>query len=441
MATIDGNGSWVTEDSIAQKRRTASDFWQTPQGGYGSGWGGGLAAALSGLGYGMNLTAADADSRSNQALRSSTMAQAAGAKDNMSMGKILLGAGIPGLDEKGMGTIADARNTADSRSFTEKQAAASRAHSERMLSLQGVQQLSNARAMVPIELDKESRLAQQKSDRDVAAIGGAADTLRTKLPPEVYNKALAAAKAGNRQEALDIILGKDKVKDTFDLGDGQKRFQQVRQPDGSYKVVEVASGGSKQDATTKKAIDEADDFVSQTQTAIGALNEALRLNNDAYDGVAAGGRAAIVNNIPLVNGTGSSSATTQLQNVVTNQALQSLRATFGGNPTEGERKILMDVAGSVNMNRADREKIYARAIIMAQQRLDINRQKAEALRRGTYYAPGGQPPSVDQPVNMTPGGAPPAGSPPVRVTSPDEARKLPSGTRIVLPDGSPGVVP
>lgn len=242
MATIDGNGSWVPEDSIAQKRRTASDFWQTPQGGYGSGWGGGLAAALSGLGYGMNLTAADSDSRSNQALRSSTMAQAAGAKDNMSMGKILLGAGIPGLDEKGMGTIADARNTADSRSFTEKQAAASRAHSERMLSLQGVQQLSNARAMVPIELDKESRLAQQKSDRDVAAIGGAADTLRTKLPPEVYDKALAAAKAGNRQEALDIILGKDKAKDTFDLKQGETRYQQVRGPDGKITAVPIVGG-------------------------------------------------------------------------------------------------------------------------------------------------------------------------------------------------------
>lgn len=430
---IDGNGQWVPEDTIAQKRRTASDFWQTPQGGYGSGWGGGLAAALSGLGYGMNLTAADSDSRSNQALRSSTMAQAAGAKDNMSMGKILLGAGIPGLDEKGMGTIADARNTADSRSFAEKQAAASRAHSERMLSLQGTQQLNNARSMVPIELDKESRLAEQKSARDVAAITGSADTLRTKLPPDVYDKALAAAKAGNRQEALDIILGKDKVKDTFDLNEGQKRIQQIRQPDGSYKIVEIASGGNKIDATTKKAIDEADDFVAQTQTAIGALNEAQRLNKIAYSGLAAGGRATVQNN---VYGTDSSSATTQLQNVVTNQALQSLRATFGGNPTEGERKILMDVAGSVNMSAKDRAEIYARALVQANQRLAINQQKAEALRTGKYYNPGGQPAAVDQPVNMAP-----AAAPAVRVKSPDEARRLPSGTKIILPDGSPGVVP
>ena len=39
------------------------------------------------------------------------------------------------------------------------------------------------------------------------------------------------------------------------------------------------------------------------------------------------------------------------------------------------------------------------------------------------------------------GNAAGAGGQPVRVTSPDEARKLPSGTRIILPDGSPGVVP
>ncbi len=167
----------------------------------------------------------------------------------------------------------------------------------------------------------------------------------------------------------------------------------------------VVSGENKIDPTTKKAIDEADDFVSQTHQALGSLAEAKRLNSIAYEGATAGSRETINNALPFTGKVGSS-ATTQLANVITNQALSSLRATFGGNPTEGERKILMDVAGSVNLNARDREAIYTRAEQAAQIRLKINEQKAQALRGGQYYKPGGQPPAVNQPVNFAPGAQP-----------------------------------
>lgn len=198
---------------------------------------------------------------------------------------------------------------------------------------------------------------------------------------------------------------------------------------GTHSVV--AQGGPKIDATTKKEIQEADDFVAQTNTAIGSLNEALRINRKAYDGAFASGRAALVNNIPIVGHQGSN-ATTELENIVTNQALQSLRATFGGNPTEGERKILLDVAGSVSQPADVREKIYQRAMTMAQQRLAINQDKAKALRSGTYYQPGGQPPAVSRPVDLSPGGGARAAA---RQYSPEEAASLPSGTRFVGTDG------
>lgn len=193
--------------------------------------------------------------------------------------------------------------------------------------------------------------------------------------------------------------------DTFDLKEGEIRYQQIRQPDGSYKIAPVAKGGNKIDATTKKAIDEADDFVAQTHTAIGALNEAMRLNKQAYSGWGASQRAGASNNM-VPWSTPDAQATTNLENVITNQALQSLRATFGGNPTEGERKILLEVAGSVNQPTQVRSDIYARAMQMAQQRLTINQQKAAALRGGTYYGPGGQPPAIDKPMSFSPQGKP-----------------------------------
>ena len=205
-----------------------------------------------------------------------------------------------------------------------------------------------------------------------------------------------------RQMELDIA-SKER-----DLASPQKKVTVI--PEGASLGIEDTRAGSfqmlhqgqpKVDATTKKAIDEADDFVAQTHAAVGALNEAVRLNTSAYDGWAASGRASIANNLAPWP-TPDAKATTELENVVTQQALQSLRATFGGNPTEGERKILLEVAGSVNQPREVRADIYKRALSLANQRLEINRQKAAALRSGSYYQAGGQPQAVDQPVNLHP---------------------------------------
>lgn len=196
------------------------------------------------------------------------------------------------------------------------------------------------------------------------------------------NEASAALKGAQADVA------RQKPADTFDLAPDHTRFQQQRQPDGSLIVRPVATGTQAQDATTKKAIDEADDFILQNKGALGSLKQALQLNEKAYDGALAEGRAKLVNN---TWSTENSRATTLLENVVTNQALQSLRSTFGGNPTEGERKILLDVAGSVNQPRVVREQIYRQAQAMAEARLAFNQQKAAQLRSGNYYKPGGQP--------------------------------------------------
>lgn len=91
------------------------------------------------------------------------------------------------------------------------------------------------------------------------------------------------------------------------------------------------------------------------------------------------------------------------------------------------------------MNQPDvvRQKIFDRGIALAQKRLDFNQRRAEDLRGGTYYkqdgAPGGSKPTE------------PRNSLPVRVTPQmkpeDVMKRYPSGTRLILPDGSEGVVP
>ncbi|UQS95228.1 tail lysozyme [Pseudanabaena phage Pam5] len=156
-------------------------------------------------------------------------------------------------------------------------------------------------------------------------------------------------------------------------------------------------------ATDKKAILEADEGVLAGETAIRALQEAKSLSKQSMSGPTAGARAAVGNNLPdwlvpdFIASPGAAEATTNLENTVTAQALAQMKSIFGAAPTEGERKILLDIQGSINQPDNVRQKIYDRAIIAAQARLKFNRQRADELRNNSYYkapsaqAPAGQP--------------------------------------------------
>jgi hypothetical protein len=150
-------------------------------------------------------------------------------------------------------------------------------------------------------------------------------------------------------------------------------------------------------AGDKNAILSADEAVQTNQSAIDALGQAERINDQANSGYFAGGRAALGNNLPdflvpdAVSSPESSAATTEYDNLVMGSALTQLKSIFGGNPTEGERAILLDLQASSSKPPEVRKQILARAKDLAQKRLEFNRQRASELRGGTYYQPqGGQ---------------------------------------------------
>ena len=64
-----------------------------------------------------------------------------------------------------------------------------------------------------------------------------------------------------------------------------------------------------------------------------------------------------------------------------------MKSIFGANPTEGERKILLDIAGSSSKPAKVREGIFNRAMMAAENRKKFNAAKAEELRGGTYFKP------------------------------------------------------
>lgn len=140
-------------------------------------------------------------------------------------------------------------------------------------------------------------------------------------------------------------------------------------------------------ATIAKEIFEADEGAQAGQNVITALDRALEINNTAWDGPT----ADFSSSAWALFGNQDAATTQELKNLVTANALESLKATFGAAPTEGERKILLEVQGSINQPRAVREAIFKRAKAAAERRLRFNKERGSSLRGGTYFDPGYSP--------------------------------------------------
>lgn len=173
-------------------------------------------------------------------------------------------------------------------------------------------------------------------------------------------------------------------------------FEQL--PDGSYRKptvggVEVApkqsgrGGSGNMSATAQKELFEAEDMVLAGENVKSSIDSALALNDTAYSGYGAGERATIRSNLP--GQSEGADATVQMNNIILGQALESLKATFGGSPTEGERAILVQLQASVDKTPAQRKAILEKAKELADKRVTFNKQKAAQLRTGEYLSEGG----------------------------------------------------
>lgn len=214
--------------------------------------------------------------------------------------------------------------------------------------------------------DTDQRLYQVSRGGKVDAVGGAGQTIN--VGNEIDARKAAAAELGlspedPRYESF-VLTGKFPREDSQSLT-----------------------------ATDKKAILEADEMVAANQSALDALSQAEGLSDKANSGWFAGARASIGNNLPdwmvpdIVSSPQSSQATTDMDNAIIGQAITQLKTIFGGNPTEGERNILLELQGSSTMPREVRKQVFSRARALAEKRLQFNNDRAADLRGGTYYKP------------------------------------------------------
>lgn len=185
-------------------------------------------------------------------------------------------------------------------------------------------------------------------------------------------------------------------------------------------------------ATDKRAILEADEAVQTNRAGITALDEAMRISPQAHTGIGASLRAKAGNMLPdamvpdWIVSKDSSAATANYENLVLGQALGQLKATFGAAPTEGERKILLELQASADKPDNVRQDILRRAKTLAENRLKFNQERADQLRGGSYYKP--------QPTRQS------ATSQPQGITQ-QQYEALPSGSTFLAPDGTQRIKP
>lgn len=166
----------------------------------------------------------------------------------------------------------------------------------------------------------------------------------------------------------------------------------VTQVPGGGTVVQTSLGPRRLTAPEIQLRQETEDAITATAGARSALTEALRLSREAYAGPAAAQRGAVAALLPGQNR--AAIATREFGSLMTEQALGQLRTIFGGNPTEGERKILLDMQASVGMTQPERDALIARALEAVERRLPTLQARLEQIIGGTYGqvgAPGQTP--------------------------------------------------
>jgi hypothetical protein len=231
--------------------------------------------------------------------------------------------------------------------------------------------------------EQKAELAQQAAALDVKLKQMSIDNSQALARFAVANRAPQAP------SPLESVIGPDGKPILVNRADAVGRTPAPRNTD--------ASGAPRLSPTAQKEVFEADDNVQGAEAAIGNLKQAADLNKKAWGFLGAGKVAAVGTLLPeKTRQSLGVDDTNNFDNLITNSVLPQLRATFGGNPTEGERKILVDVAGASSASPSVREKIIERAITAAETRKRFNAQKGQQLRGGTYFTPqgGGQAPSA-----------------------------------------------
>jgi len=152
------------------------------------------------------------------------------------------------------------------------------------------------------------------------------------------------------------------------------------------KDLEIKTLSDQANRLTKPELDlsvETDKYIVGQNSAIALLEQALELNENSYTS-SFGDSIAMY----LKGKTNPSDpkyvATEKLMNVLSKGALATLKATFGGNISDGERAANLDLQGLNSMSLKARREIIDQALQMMIRERDRNKAKLLKIRDGSY---------------------------------------------------------
>lgn len=159
---------------------------------------------------------------------------------------------------------------------------------------------------------------------------------------------------------------------------------------------EIVHPERKLSSTEQKELFDTMDTQASGEGALTAMHKAkqILLNSpkgaEPYSGFGAETRAELAR-LPIVGDLvadkNRGATTTEYRTLITEQALGSLKSIFGGMPTEGERKILLEMQSLPNQTPQEQERIINNAMAAAQVRLNSNKAKIQGIQTGSYKSP------------------------------------------------------
>ncbi len=133
--------------------------------------------------------------------------------------------------------------------------------------------------------------------------------------------------------------------------------------------------------TEMDAVLETQDAIGAAQSAKKSLSEALKINSTVFSGTAKD-RAQYAYMQQMDPKNTRVKNTELFENLMTSQAASQLKAIFGGNPTEGERKILLDLQGLTLKSPEARESVIKRAEAALDERAARLGRREKEIRSG-----------------------------------------------------------
>lgn len=253
------------------------------------------------------------------------------------------------------------------------------------MGLQGL--MASAAGSAAIQADPQlAEMMKQRTGQQV--VGGA-----------LYDRATGQfiqPPTGPKKVDREVDVGNAKI--VFYSDGSQETFRKGLAP-----TATSATGRPELSKDERDRIYSARDKISASSESIAALQEARRLSDLAYEGPLAGVRATGAAAFPGKFEPEGTQETIEFDLLLKQQILPQLKEIFGAAPTEGERKILLELQGSSSLSKPVRNKMLDRAIEAAQRRMALRQQEVDDILQGTYFMPG-RDVKVPAPVQAPPAG-------------------------------------